>query len=61
MEILIVGAYWFLNGVLFVFFTIKCLKFRQNTFRWFLGLSIAFSLSILLLLGATICFDHYLF
>jgi len=58
MEALVIGAYWFLNGVFLVIFTRGCLRIRKNTARWFLGFLLACLLCLGLFFGATIMFDH---
>jgi len=56
---LLLSLYWFTSGVLFVLFIKKCLKFRQNTVRYFLGLLLALSLAICLFVGSAICLKYY--
>jgi len=60
MESLVVGSYWFVNGAFFVLLARKILETRNSrSIGWFLGLCSAILTGVLLLLGATICFDHF--
>ena len=60
MEFLLVGSYWFANGVFFVLVTRKIIKTRSSSLGWFLALCLAIFVGVLLLFGATLCLDHFL-
>jgi uncharacterized membrane protein len=59
MEFLLIGGYWFLSGVLFIFFEILAFKKKQKSIRWIAGMFLVFLISLCLLFGAVVCFDSY--
>ena len=58
MEALVIGSYWFISGIVFVLFVGKILEIREKSLGWFVGLFLAICIGVLLLFGATVCFDH---
>lgn len=59
MEALVVGSYWFINGAFFILLAKKIIKTRNGSIGCFFGLFLTILISVLLLLGATICLDHF--
>jgi len=59
MESLVVGFYWFVNGIFFIVFVRRIVKTRNDSIGWLLGLCLAISVGVILLFGATVCFDHF--
>jgi len=59
MEALLIGSYWFINGTFFVLLARKMIEARKGSVGWFLGLCFTILAGVLLLLGATICLDHF--
>ena len=59
MDALVVGSYWFANGVFFVLFARRIIETRNNSIGWLLGLCLTVLTGVLLLFGATVCFEHF--